>query len=95
MTGLEKAGRGGNQLFSKAFSTQASGLLWTCTQAVHKCRDTTDFSRTTPPATARAVSNMSLRTPITAGRDTDRERDRRTTHCWTTGETPRLLDLQT
>lgn len=99
MTGLERAGRGGNQLFSKAFSPQASGLLWTCTQKAHKQRDTTDSFSTTiplPPAPASTASTMSHRTAITVGWDTNRHQpDRQTTHCWTAGETSRLLGLKT
>lgn len=99
MTGLERAGRGGNQLFAKAFSPQASGLLWTCTQKAHKQRDTTDSFSTTippPPATASTVSTMSSHTAIMVGRDTiQHQPDRQTTHRWTVGETSRLLGLKT
>lgn len=97
MTGLERAGRGGNQLFSKSFSTQVSGLLRTCTQKAHKQRDTNDFFSTAtilPHAPASAASTMS-RTAITVDRDINQHHpDRQTTHRWTSGETPGLLGLK-
>lgn len=100
MTGLERAERGGNRLFSKAFSTQASGLLWTCTQKAHKQRDTTDFFSTStppPPAPASTAPTMSSRRMATmVGRDTNQHQpDTQTTHLWTAGETSRLLGLKT
>lgn len=97
MTGLERAGTGGKQLLSKAFSTQATGFFRTCTQKAHKQRDSTDFFTTSPPpARASTVSTMSgQRTGTTAGRDTSQHQPaRQTTHLWTLGATSRRLGLK-
>lgn len=99
MTGQERTGTGGNQLFSKAFSTQASGFLWTCTRKAHKQRDTTDFvstSTTLRPAPASAASSTSNQPTAMVRLDTNQHQpDSQATHLWTAGETSRLLGVQT